>query len=119
MLPVSGDPGSPAQRVPDKVSADETIYGPAIPGDFDDPDTWGYCKYCAFMVAKDPVEQRLFEHGRMDPGWIKRPCRGGNKESSEAPGPEAVALPEPTPEEVIVDAINEDAADYPPPERDE
>lgn len=97
------------------MSADDTIYGPAIPGDFNDPEAWGYCKYCAFMVAKDLTGPRLFGHGHMDSGWVKRPCCGGGEESSEAPGPEAAPVAKPSPEEVIVDAM----VDCPPPERDE
>lgn len=92
------------------MSSGDTIYGPAIPGDFNDPEMWGYCKYCAFEVARDAQDNVLFKHSHMDASWVKRPCCGGGKPPSQAPGLEAepVAPPPPTFEEVITDALDED-----------
>lgn len=70
--------------------------------DFDDPDAWGFCRYCAFDVAVTLNSPRLMlPHGRTDYGWIKRPCYGGDREPTEAPGKEAT--PVPTPEEEVED----------------
>lgn len=47
---------------------------------FNDPDAWGYCEYCAFIVARDLETATLLKHPKRDPG-----ARGGDCNGSERP----------------------------------
>lgn len=75
---------------------------------FNDPGAWGYCKYCAFMVARDLDTEMLLVHERVESisyGNKSKRCYGSLTEPTEQPGPEAEPVKH---EEVIADAIAEE-----------
>lgn len=66
---------------------------------YNDPDAWGYCRYCAFEVAVDLETRQMLVHERMGRGYLKTRCYG----SLMAPEAEPVSY-----EDVIADAIRSD-----------
>jgi hypothetical protein len=82
--------------------------GPAEVVDFNNPDAWGFCKYCAFQVATqlEPPHQVLI-HERMAGGWTWSRCYGSLLEPTEQPDPEAWPI---TYTKVLQDALNENEA---------
>jgi hypothetical protein len=57
--------------------------------EFNDPEAWGYCKYCAFQVARDLETGNLLVHTRRTGSWDTERCYGSLLEPSPQPGPEA------------------------------
>lgn len=55
---------------------------------FDDPDAWGFCKYCAFEVAVDIEAGRIYPHDRRAGDWAMRRCYGSLLEPTPLPTPE-------------------------------
>lgn len=61
------------------------------PKEFNDPDAWGFCRHCAFLVAVE--DGKLWDHrwlGRQ--GGSDMDCAGIGLDPDEQPGPEAVPL---------------------------
>jgi hypothetical protein len=44
--------------------------------DFNDPAGWGYCKYCAFLVAVVPGVNTMVHHSRRSGDWAIKACKG-------------------------------------------
>jgi hypothetical protein len=59
------------------------------PVGFNDPEAWGYCKFCAFQVARDMDTGNLLPHMRRTGSWDTERCYGSLMEPSPQPGPEA------------------------------
>ncbi|WP_432112778.1 hypothetical protein [Streptomyces sp. S1] len=72
---------------------------------FSDPDAWGYCPYCAFVVAVDLESRQMLGHDRMGDCFITRRCYGSLMEPGVQPAPEAEPIPY---EDVIANAIRSD-----------
>lgn len=52
--------------------------GPVDDKDFNDPEAWGYCDYCIFMVAV--VDGRLVEHRRFRNNANDSACSGSGRD---------------------------------------
>lgn len=63
---------------------------------FNDPDAWGFCRWCAFLVAQAPDTDgvvRLVGHEHQAGDYTKVLCPGGGEVPTEQPGPEAKPMP--------------------------
>jgi aminoglycoside phosphotransferase len=64
---------------------------PGDGADFNDPDAWGYCERCAFLVGKFLACDLLLTHTRgQGQSWTEqKTCPGSGYPAYEQPGPEA------------------------------
>lgn len=76
-------------------------------------DEFGYCRYCAFLVAAK--DGRLLPHKRRSGSYIDKLCDGGGRKAHKQPGPEArPCIPrtaKPKKKEVVPDADAATAGD--------
>lgn len=68
--------------------------------DFNDPEGWGFCPWCAFQVARDPEAGTLLDHERQTGDREKVTCYGSGRVGGIQPAPEA--KPNPSPGELDV-----------------
>lgn len=69
--------------------------------DFNDPAGWGFCRYCAFSVAKHTTTGIMVDHQRRIGDRTTELCYGSGTVAVEQVGTEAMPIPAPDPELLI------------------